>query len=98
MLPEADMIWMSLVVFMPALFAVALLIWPKGWEEAMRWTTLAGAGLTLGLSLVLFGMTLRLTDEKGLSSSPEAREKVLLTKRVEEAQAQELKIGARESG
>jgi NADH-quinone oxidoreductase subunit M len=89
-MPEADVIWMSLVVFLPSLFALAVLIWPKGWENAMRWTTLAGTALTLGLSLVLFVMYLmHVHDEKGYSASPEVQSKMSLGQRVDEAKALE---------
>src|SRR5262249_19007917 len=47
---------------------------------------LIGSALTLGLSLVLFSMSLKIGDAQGLSGTPEAREKVLLSKRVEDAQ------------
>src|SRR5262249_19018461 len=54
---EHDLIIMSLVIFMPALFAVVLMIpwlFPKGWEESMRWWSLLGTAVTLALSLVMF--------------------------------------------
>ncbi len=53
---ETDLIWMTLVVFVPSLFALALMtpIFPKGKEEAMRWWSLCGTALTLGLSLMMF--------------------------------------------
>jgi NADH-quinone oxidoreductase subunit M len=51
---ETDAILMSLVIFVPTLFALGLLFFPKGWDNAMRWWTLWGTALTLGLSLCLF--------------------------------------------
>jgi NADH-quinone oxidoreductase subunit M len=50
---EWDVIWMSLVVFLPSLFALVLLFFPKGREEAMRWWALMGTAATLGVSIVL---------------------------------------------
>jgi NADH-quinone oxidoreductase subunit M len=47
-------IWMSLVVYVPSAFALVLLLFPKGQEEAMRWWALLGTAATLGLSLGLF--------------------------------------------
>ncbi len=34
---ESDLIWMSAVVFLPTVFALALLFVPRGKEEIMRW-------------------------------------------------------------
>ena len=51
---EYDMLLMSLVVFMPAIFAIALMFIPRGMEETMRWVCLIGTAVTLALSLVLF--------------------------------------------
>src|ERR1700712_2164228 len=53
-MPETDLILMSLVVFIPRLFALGLLFFPKGWEEAMRWWSLFGTALTLGVSICAF--------------------------------------------
>jgi NADH-quinone oxidoreductase subunit M len=82
---ETDYIWMSLVVFMPSLFALALLFFPKGWEEAMRWTTLIGAAVTLGISLVLFSMSLNLNNTYDKADSPETKEALLLSNRADTA-------------
>jgi NADH-quinone oxidoreductase subunit M len=51
---ETDVIWMSLVVFVPSVFALGLIFFPRGREEAMRWWSLCGTALTLGLSLCMF--------------------------------------------
>jgi NADH-quinone oxidoreductase subunit M len=51
---ETDLIWMSLVVFLPTAFALVLLLFPSGKEEAMRWWSLFGTALTLGVSLCMF--------------------------------------------
>src|SRR5438132_5741659 len=51
---ETDVIWMSLVVFIPSVFALGVLFFPKGWEEAMRWWSLFGTALTLGASICMF--------------------------------------------
>jgi NADH-quinone oxidoreductase subunit M len=51
---EIDLIWMSLLIFIPTIFAIGLLLFPKGWEEGMRWWSLFGTALTLGVSLVIF--------------------------------------------
>src|SRR5436189_6480787 len=51
---EYDLILMSLVIFVPSLFALGLLFFPRGYDEAMGWWSLAGTALTLGLSLCAF--------------------------------------------
>jgi NADH-quinone oxidoreductase subunit M len=51
---ETDLIWMSLVVFLPTVFALVLLFFPRGKEEAMRWWCLFGTAATLGVSLCMF--------------------------------------------
>src|SRR5438552_2521481 len=51
---ELDLVLMSLVIFIPSLFAILLLFVPPGKDEWMRWLTLLGTALTLALSLVMF--------------------------------------------
>jgi NADH-quinone oxidoreductase subunit M len=51
---EQDLIWMSAVVFLPSVFALALIFIPRGKEEIMRWVSLCGTGLTLGASIGMF--------------------------------------------
>ncbi len=54
-MPENDLIWMSLLIFIPTAFAIGLLLFPKGWEEGMRWWSLFGTAATLGVSIGIFG-------------------------------------------
>jgi NADH-quinone oxidoreductase subunit M len=49
-----DLIWMSLVIFLPSIFALGLLFFPKGTERAMRWWSLLGTAATLGVSIGMF--------------------------------------------
>jgi NADH-quinone oxidoreductase subunit M len=51
---ETDLIWMSLVIFLPTVFALVLLFFPRGTEEGMRWWALFGTAATLGVSLFMF--------------------------------------------
>src|SRR5947209_15780055 len=51
---EYDLVLMSLVIFVPSLFALALVAFPRGSEEWMRWWTLFGTAVTLVLSLWMF--------------------------------------------
>jgi NADH-quinone oxidoreductase subunit M len=48
---EWDFVWLTLLVFLPAIFAVGLLAFPSGWNEGMRWWALFGTAGTLALSL-----------------------------------------------
>jgi NADH-quinone oxidoreductase subunit M len=53
-MPETDVILMSLVIFVPTVFALILMIpWLRN-DEAMRWITLFGTALTLVLSICMF--------------------------------------------
>lgn len=51
---EHDLFWMSLCVFMPSLFALVLIFFPRGTEEYMRWWSLLGTAVTFVISVVLF--------------------------------------------
>jgi len=51
---EQDLIMMSLVIFVPTVFALGLLFFPRGSEEWMRWWSLIGTAATLVLSLCVF--------------------------------------------
>src|SRR5262245_10476731 len=53
-MPETDLIMMTLVIFLPTVFALALLFFPKGSEEWMRWFALLGSALTMVFSLFIF--------------------------------------------
>ena len=62
-MPEIDMLLMSLVIFIPSLFAIGLLFFPKGTEEWMRWFALAGSAITLVISLFMLVDYVRLLDK-----------------------------------
>jgi NADH-quinone oxidoreductase subunit M len=51
---EYDLVLMSLVIFVPSLFALGLVFFPKGSEEWMKWWTLLGTAITLVISLWMF--------------------------------------------
>src|SRR5262249_10116260 len=51
---ETDVIWMSLLIFLPSAFALVLLFFPRGSEEYMRWWSLLGTAATVVISLFLF--------------------------------------------
>src|SRR6185312_14492479 len=51
---ETDLLYMSAIVFIPAVFALALIFIPRGKEEIMRWVSLFATALTLGVSIGMF--------------------------------------------
>jgi NADH-quinone oxidoreductase subunit M len=62
---------MSVVVFLPSVFALGLLFFPKGSEEAMRWWALIGTAATLAVSaciLVLYKHDV--IDYHGVNTNP----------------------------
>ncbi|MBI1918014.1 MAG: NADH-quinone oxidoreductase subunit M [Planctomycetes bacterium] len=82
---EYDLLLMSLVIFVPSLFAFGLLFFPRGYEEAMRWWTLAGTALTLGLSLCAF-ISFKATTLDNLTGRPaDIRTRAQLEYRAAEA-------------
>ncbi len=83
---ELDLIWMSLVIFIPTLFALGLLFFPKGSEEAMRWWTLFGTAATLGVSLCMFIQFKNDTlDFHGVLQNKDNRAKATLLYRADQA-------------
>src|SRR3954468_9769385 len=74
---EHDLVIMSLVIFLPTLFALVVLCLPRGSEEAMRWVSLFGTALTLLASLFMFIDYLKLHDENRSDLRP-----TLLAERV----------------
>ncbi len=69
---DTDALLMTAVIFIPTIFAVGLLFFPKGTQEWMRWWTLLGSALTLVVSLMIFVDYYHLLDR---DSSQGAREK-----------------------
>jgi NADH-quinone oxidoreductase subunit M len=53
-MPEQDFLLMTGIIFVPTIFALALVFFPRGSDESMRWWALFGTALTLGLSLWAF--------------------------------------------
>lgn len=51
---ETDLIWMTLLVFVPGLFALGLLFFPRGSEKSMCWWSLLGTAATMGISIAIF--------------------------------------------
>ncbi len=71
MMPETDFWFMTVVVFLPAVFALGLVFFPKGWEEAMRWWSLFGTALALGLSIcMLFYYHHDVVEFTGMETNP----------------------------
>src|ERR1700745_742174 len=51
---EYDLNLMSLVIFVPTLFAIGLMFFPRGTDNGMRWWSLFGTAITLVLSICMF--------------------------------------------
>src|ERR1700692_1959808 len=82
-MPEQNLIWMSLVVFLPSVFALGLLFFPKGYEEAMRWWSLFGTALTLGVSICAFILyKAEVVDTHGATDKEPARTSMSLLERT----------------
>ncbi len=75
---ENDMLWMSAVVFIPAVFALLLIFVPRGKEDIMRWLSLAGTGLTLGVSIGAFILFYSNVIDFNRGNDPEARQRMSL--------------------
>jgi NADH-quinone oxidoreductase subunit M len=90
MLAETDLIWMTLLVFLPSLFALGLIFFPRGWERAMCWWSLAGTALTLGVSIAIFiNFKNGVLDRPGAESDRQMRLDMSLDRRTAEAAASE---------
>src|SRR5690242_4731797 len=50
---ETDLLWMSVLIFAPSVFALLILFVPKGKEEVMRWLALFGSAVALAASIVM---------------------------------------------
>src|SRR5882724_9900987 len=87
---ERDLILMSLCIFVPSVFALGLLFFPKGTEEGMRWWSLVGTAVTFVLSTFVFVDYLGVLDrnpDKDFSAAGirRAREKTSLAERALDA-------------
>src|SRR5215217_1720805 len=82
---EYDLIWLTLLIFMPSLFALVLLFFPRGSEKAMCWWSLAGTAVTLGLAVAVFiNYYQGVLDRNSVLQTPskETRESASLSSRV----------------
>src|SRR5205814_5547842 len=83
-------------IFVPAIFALGLLFFPRGSEEWMRWWSLLGTAVTLVLSLCVF-----IDYSKMLDKQPDRQgrpgEQTTLLARHDAAVTQELKTEPRDS-
>ena len=62
---EKDLIFMSLCIFVPSVFALGLLFFPKGKEEWMRWWSLFGTAITFVISACVFIDYMELLNRNG---------------------------------
>jgi NADH-quinone oxidoreductase subunit M len=89
---EYDLILMSLVIFVPTIFALGLMIpwfFPRGRDEWMRWWTLLGTAATMVLSFFMF--ISYYTDV--FDAHRGSREATLLSTRVQQAEQREEQSG-----
>jgi NADH-quinone oxidoreductase subunit M len=65
---DTDIIWLSILIFLPSVFGLGVLFFPRGSEEAMRWWTLFGTAATFVVSAIVFiqyqGMLSHRPDEE----------------------------------
>ena len=83
---ETDLVFMTLVIFLPSIFALGLLFFPKGTEEWMRWFALLGSAVTLVVSLFMLVDYTKLLDSGGSDPGLRARhgDQATLDYRVQE--------------
>src|SRR3954464_5926466 len=97
MMIESDLIWMSLCIFIPTIFALALLFFPKGSEEYMRWWALLGTSVTFVVSMILFIDYLAMLDAQPDRTGGRPGVQTSLVSRAETATRQYLADGKRVS-
>jgi NADH-quinone oxidoreductase subunit M len=84
---------MSLVIFVPTVFALVLMIIPRLNDEFIRWWSLFGTAATLVLSICMFISFYDRVVDANISDPPQA----LLNLRVDKANSQEAATGPRAS-
>jgi NADH-quinone oxidoreductase subunit M len=72
---ETDLIWMSLCIFLPSVFALVLLFIPSRYAEYMRWWTLLGTAATMVVSVILFIQYLGMIDQAPNAASTSLAER-----------------------
>jgi NADH-quinone oxidoreductase subunit M len=87
---EWDLFLMSLVIFVPTIFAIILIFIPKGQEELMRWISLLGTAITLSLSLIMFFDYYHNVTDRNVNNPNSS----LLNARAEKADAERAKAGS----
>src|ERR1700736_2451158 len=92
---EWDFIWMTLVVFIPTVFALGLLFFPRGQENAMRWWSLIGTALTLGVSLGMFFNFKNDTVDQGGVVNKDVQDRANNLNRAKEADTLKVAVPAR---
>src|SRR5262245_8499126 len=84
-MPETDLIWLSVLVFLPAACAVGLLAFPAKWPEARRWWALFGSAATLSVSLCVVVDYYRLLDSDTTTGVPRYGPTARLDTRADQA-------------
>src|SRR5262245_26032719 len=83
---ETDVLLMTAVIFLPTAFALGLVFFPRRWGEGLRWWSLFGTALTLGVSLCMFINFYKYTIEAhGVLNDADSRVKAGLLWRADKA-------------
>jgi NADH-quinone oxidoreductase subunit M len=89
-MPETDLIWLSLLLFLPAACALGLLAFPATWTEAMKWWAVFGTAGTLAVSLcVVVGYYTLLDSHLDANGMPRQSVHTRLDARADQAASDE---------
>ncbi len=85
-MPESDLNWLSVLVFLPLICAAGLMLFPSRWHEPMRWWALFGTAGTLSVSLcVVIGYYQMIDHYPDASGNPRYAPEVRLDSRADQA-------------
>ncbi|MGF1578234.1 MAG: NuoM family protein [Gemmataceae bacterium] len=79
---DPDLIWMSVLIFIPTVFSLLLLLIPRGKDEVVKWVSLFGTAVTLTISLIILVQYLNLKNFTRANQDPETRNSTLLEQRA----------------
>jgi NADH-quinone oxidoreductase subunit M len=91
LMPETDLILMSLCIFLPSAVALALLFIPKHMTEYVRWFTLSGTATTFVISTVIFVNYLGMLHSQPEEGGSRPSKSTTLLERSQAQEAREIK-------